>query len=177
MARIEFKYNILDKEDTCGMLEEDYSTQAGVPTGETEEKIKLAICNMAGIRLKYMETGRCLGVYKIDLEKILKSYEAVRDEYFDLSAQLFETNNPLANKDEHIKGIKTRLVELENWLQARLDKIKIIDKEQWFYFQEDVEDLYRWYAKANDGVSFDGVRRRKKLPLKDNMLGRKLNLK
>ena len=177
MARIEFKYAILDKEDTCGLLE-DYSTiVAESPVASLEERIRLAIVNMAGIRLKYMETGRCLGVYKIDLEKILKGYVAVRDEYFDLSAQLFEINNPSGDKAGHVRGIKSRLEDLEVWLQARLDKIKLIDKDHWFYFQEDVEDLYRWYAKSNDGVSFDGVRRRKKLPLKENMLNRKLNFK
>ena len=177
MARIEFKYNILDKEDTCGLLEDYSTTVAESPVASLEERIRLAICNMAGIRLKYMETDRCLGVYKIDLERILRGYEAVRDEYFDLSVSLALTKNPSINKDEHLKGIKQRLTDLEIWLQKKLDKIKPIDKDLWFYFQEDVEDLFRWYSKFNDGVSFDGVRRRKKLPLKDNMLNRKLNLK
>ena len=83
MARIEFKYAILDKDDTCGLLEDYSTTVAESPVASLEERIRLAIVNMAGIRLKYMETGRCLGVYKIDLEKILKGYVAVRDEYFD----------------------------------------------------------------------------------------------
>jgi hypothetical protein len=160
------------------VLLEDYSTTVvESPVASLEERIRLAICNMAGIRLKYMETDRCLGVYKIDLERILRGYEAVRDEYFDLSVSLALTKNPSINKDEHLKGIKQRLTDLEVWLQKTLDKIKPIDKDLWFYFQEDVEDLFRWYSKDNDGVSFDGVRRRKKLPLKDNMLNRKLNLK
>lgn len=177
MAKIEFKYAILDKEDTCGLLDDSTSVATESPVTALEERIRLAICNMAGIRLKYMETDRCLGVYKIDLERILRGYEAVRDEYFDLSVSLALTKNPSINKDEHLKSIKQRLTDLEIWLQKKLDKIKPIDKDLWFYFQEDVEDLFRWYSKDNDGVSFDGVRRRKKLPLKDNMLNRKLNLK
>ncbi|MBQ7761324.1 MAG: hypothetical protein IJ400_04640 [Clostridia bacterium] len=177
MAKIEFKYAILDNEDTCGLLDEDYSTEVKAPEKSLEDRIRLAICNMAGIRLKYMETGRCLGVYKSDLERILKSYEAVRDEYFELSAQLMAINNPSVKKEDHIRVISQRLTDLENWLQAKLDKIKLIDKDLWFYYQEDVEDVYRGYAKINDGASFDGVRRRKKLPLKEQMMGRKLNLK
>ncbi len=177
MAKIEFKYTILDKEDTCGLLEDCSTTVVESPVKVLEEKIKLAIVNMAGIRLKYMETGRCLGVYKSDLEKILRSYEAVRDEYFEVSAQLMAINKPQVKKEEHIKAISERLCDLENWLQKKLDKIKLIDKDLWYYFQEDVEDVYRGYAKINDGVSFDRVRRRKKLPLKDQMMGRKLNLK
>ena len=47
MARIEFKYAILDKDDTCGLLEDYSTTVAESPVASLEERIRLAIVNMA----------------------------------------------------------------------------------------------------------------------------------
>ncbi len=163
----------LENEDTCGLLE-DYGTEVSSGDLSLERQIMIAIVKMTGVRIRYMEKDRCLGTYKIDLVRLLNAYSIVRDEYFELSYKQAVARGYSVSREEHVAKISKELTALEERAQKRLDKIKPIDKDLWFSYQEEVEDLYRSYACKNDGVSFEGVRRRKRLSLKDAMMGRKL---